>query len=328
MGEDRPLYLSNDVVKQLLDMRTAIRLAEEILLAMARGQVVWAEPKQFMLHVPGTHTKFKLKGCAFLDRRVAGFRVTGLNRTDAGVQVARERPTKYVLLSDPESGAFRAIIEEEWSYAARTAAAVGVAARYLARPESRVVGILGAGYMARVCLQALHEVLRLEEARVVSARRETRERFAREMGAELGLRVLPCDDPHDVVKGADVLVTASTAATPLVFEPWLEPGIFIYSLGEYQEIETKAYRACTKLIVDDWELCQLKVDIATMVREGTLNEADVYAHLHEIVAGQKPGRETREERIFVRSQGLTTQDVGFAHWLYEQARARGLGTPL
>ena len=81
-----------------------------------------------------------------------------------------------------------------------------------------------------------------------------------------------------------MLVTASSADELLVFDRWLRPGVFVYSMGEFQEIEAPAYLAADRFYVDDWEHCKLKVDIQTMLAEGSLTDDDVYADLGEVVA--------------------------------------------
>ena len=113
-----------------------------------------------------------------------------------------------------------------------------------------------------------------------------------------------------------------------MFDRWLRPGVFVYSMGEFQEIEAPVYRSVDRLYVDDWEHCKLKVDIQTMLADGSLTEDDVYADLGEVVAGLKDGRRAPEERLMLRSQGLVTQDIAIAYWLYQQAVARQIGQHL
>jgi alanine dehydrogenase len=324
------VYLADDDVRELLDVKQAIAIAEQTLLAHARDQVDWCEPRQIMLRPAGSDTVYKQKACALRDIGVAGMRVIGLNRTDEGIALALHHPSKYILLSDPATGLFFCIMEEHWSHAVRTGVCVAVAAKYLARPDSRVVGMIGAGFMAKATLLALQEaeLFPIEEVRVYSKRPSSREAYADEMRRRLGLNVVACDSPQPVCEAADVLVTASSAKELLVFDRWLRPGVFIYSMGEFQEIETSVYRRVDRLIVDDWEHCKLKVDIQMMLAEGSLTEADVYADLGEIVAGTREGRRSPTERLMVRSQGLVTQDIAIAYWLYEQAVARGRGQHL
>ncbi len=324
------VYLSDDDVRELLDVKQAITIAEQTLLAHARDQVDWCEPRQIILRPAGSDTVYKQKACALRDINVAGMRVIGLNRTDEGIALALHNPSKYILLSDPDTGLFFCIMEEHWSHAIRTGICVAVAAKYLARRDSRVVGMIGAGFMAKATLLALKEadLFPIEEVRVYSKRPHSRESYAEEMRHWLGLNVVACDSPQPVCEASDVLVTASSAQEILVYDRWLRPGVFVYSMGEYQEIETPAYRAADRFYVDDWEHCKLKVDIQSMLAEGSLSEADVYADLGEVVAGTKDGRRTADERLFLRSQGLVTQDIAIAYWLYQQAVAQGRGQHL
>jgi ornithine cyclodeaminase len=324
------VYLSDDDVRELLDVKQAIRIAEETLLAHARDQVDWCEPRQILLRPAGSETVYKQKACALRNINVAGMRVIGLNRSDEGIALALHNPSKYILLSDPDTGLFFCIMEEHWSHAVRTGVCVAVAAKYLARPESRVIGMIGAGFMAKATLLALREaeLFPIDEVRVYSKRPHSREAYAREMSDGLGLRVVACDSPQPVCEAADVLVTASSAKELLVFDSWLRPGVFVYSMGEFQEIEAPVYRSVERLYVDDWEHCKLKVDVQTMLADGSLTEDDVYADLGAVVAGLKDGRRAPEERLMLRSQGLVTQDVAIAYWLYQQAVARQMGQHL
>src|ERR687886_2698467 len=324
------VYLSDDDVRALLDVKQAIRIAEETLLAHARDQVDWCEPRQIILRPAGSDTVYKQKACALRDINVAGMRVIGLNRSDEGIALALHNPSKYILLSDPETGLFFCIMEEHWSHAVRTGVCVAVAAKYLARRDSRVIGMIGAGFMAKATLLCLKEaaLFPIEEVRVYSKRPHSRQAYAEEMSRWLGLNVIACDSPQPVCEAADVLVTASSAKEILVYERWLRPGVFVYSMGEYQEIETPAYLALDRFYVDDWEHCKLKVDIQDMLAKGSLTEADVYADLGEVVAGTKDGRRTPQERLLLRSQGLVTQDIAIAYWLYQQAVARQMGQHL
>ena len=324
------VYLSDDDVRELLDVKQAIAIGEQTLLAHARDQVDWCEPRQIMLRPAGSDTVYKQKACALRDINVAGMRVIGLNRTDEGIALALHNPSKFILLSDPDTGLFFCIMEEHWSHAVRTGICVANAAKYLARPDSRVVGMIGAGFMAKATLLALKEaeLFPIDEVRVYSKRAHSREGYAEEMRRWLGLNVVACDSPQPVCEAADVLVTASSASEILVYERWLRPGVFVYSMGEYQEIETATYRAVDRLYVDDWEHCKLKIDVKTLLAEGSLADEDVYADLGEVVAGTKDGRRTPHERLMLRSQGLVTQDIAIAYWLYQQALATGRGQQL
>lgn len=327
---DRPLlYLSDRDVRGILDARMAIEVGERTLIELANGGVDWCEPRQLQVSSPAYPTRIRAKSCVLRSRNVGGTRVFAINRTEAGRRVAAARPTRVVLLTDPESGALLAILDEQWSSAVRTGAGVAIAAKHLARREGRpVVAILGAGYVAETSLTALREVCDPSEVRIFAPPEGEREGYARKMSERLGLRVLPVGTPEEAVRGAVIICAATSAKEPFVRDEWLGPGSFVYSLGEFQELRTEAYLRTSKLIVDDWEQVKLKADIVELLARGVLSREDVYAELADVVAGRKPGRESNKERIIVRSQGLAPQDVAVAHAVYEIALERGVGLAL
>ncbi len=326
---DPVLYLSYRDVASLLDIATAIRISEDVLLEHAAGRVDWCEPRQLTLASPGfPNTTIKHKACALPGLGVAGSRVVGLNRTIEGKQAATQGPTKLIILTDPATAAILAIIDEHGSYALRTGAEVAIAVKYLARPDCHALGILGSGDMAVASLVALDAVCSPREVRVYSPTVTHREEYARRMTQELGLHVVPVATAEQAVRGCGIVCSATTAATPFVRDEWLDPGSLIYTMSPYQELETSAYQGTDKLVVDDWQQVKLEADIRAMLERGDIDEAAVYADFADLVSGRKPGRESPEERILARSQGLVTQDIAIAHWVYRTALERGIGQRL
>ena len=329
MGAGSLLYLSYTDVQQLLDMKTAIRLAEEALLEQAGGRVDWCEPRQMVLRSSAyPDTALKYKSCVLRGLGIAGSRIVGLNRTEAGKRVAAERPTKFILLTDPASGAFLAILDEHGSYAMRTGAGVAIAMKYLARPKCRRLGMVGSGDMAEASLLALMEVCAPEEIRVFSRTPAHRERFAEKMAARLGRQVVAVSTAEAAVRGCDIVCSATTATEPFIRDEWLDPGSTFYTMGEFQEAETTVYQNTSKFVVDDWEQVMLKVDLQALLKQGIITEQRVHADFAQLVSGQKPGRESDDERILIRSQGLVIQDIAIAHWVYRAALERGIGQTL
>lgn len=321
MGQDF-LYISNSDVRRLLTFAKAIRIAEDTLLAHARGEVIWGVPRQLELRPEGRGATFKVKGCYLRHLNVVGLRIVGVNRALMGYETPADYfPTKFIMLSDADTGRCLALVDEHWSHAVRTGACVAVAARYLVRPGSVQIGLLGAGYMARTSLLALREVRQIAAVRVYARTPDSRTRFAREMGEQTGLRIIAVERPEDAVRTMDVVVAATTTTQPFVSSDWITPGCFFYSMGEHQEADDRAYTGVDKFVVDDWEQVLIKSDMRALTAAGTVTRAHLYAELGEIVSGQKPGREHAAERIFFRSQGLVTQDVAIAEWLTRQVRA-------
>jgi ornithine cyclodeaminase len=136
------------------------------------------------------------------------------------------------------------------------------------------------------------------------------------------------ESTEEALKGADLVVSATTTSTPFVKDNWLSEGITIYSIGKHQEMENDVYKKADKFVVDSWEHCKNKSDLQRMLKEEFLSEKDLYAELPEILAGKKPGRQSDRERIFIRAIGLVNQDVAMADWIYHRALDVGVGTQL
>jgi ornithine cyclodeaminase len=240
------------------------------------------------------------------------------------------RASGLIVLNDPDAGVPLAVMDGTVISALRTGAVTGVAARHLARPGSRCAGLIGAGVQNRTQLMALRVALpHLQEAFIYDIRRSRSDAFAREMTDLLDLPVRVADDAETLVRKADVLVTATTTLKPIVRHGWLREGSFYAHISGY-ECEFAVIAAADKVVVDDWEQVKHRAaqTIAYMHQAGEFGDDDLYAELGEIVAGDKPGRESDAERIFFNPVGLGTEDVAVAARIYRTAQERGLGQPL
>jgi ornithine cyclodeaminase/alanine dehydrogenase-like protein (mu-crystallin family) len=325
-AENRLLYLSLKDTLDLLDPADVVRIAEETLLAHDAGAVIWSSPRMITLQGEPLQARFRAKLCAVTRLPAVGFRVVssipGSERLEGG-------PTRLVLLSDPETGEFRAIVDERWSFALRTGAGAAVAIKYLHGRDTTEVGLIGAGHMARGTIWTMKAALpNLARVYVTSRRAESRERLVEDLAGKLDVEIIPLATSEEVLSKADAVVVSTSAKEPFISESWLRPGCTIYSMGAQQELDTPSYRNVDKFIADDWGQVQLKADIVALAKRGEFGDADVYADLSEILSAKKPGRESRDERIFVRSEGLVTMDVALAHHLYTLALDRGLGQSL
>lgn len=327
MDTKRFLYVSNADVKRLLTPADAVTIARDVLAEHARGAIDWAKPRQTDLTVTGAPTWYKVKGCVLRDAGVAGFRVTGLNRTEEGYAVAAHRPTKNVLLSDPATGEFFAMVDERWGYGLRTGACGAVAVEALRNADARDCAILGTGHMAYGAALTVNEVLPLERLTVYSRNRERREAFARRLNDELGVAVTAAEDVESTVREASAVISATEATSPIVRYSWLAPGVVVYALGRFQEFDRECYERM-RMIVDDREQVTVCKEIRAWIDEGSFDPGMIEADLGEVLAGTAGTRDSPSDQFFVRSQGLVTQDVAQAYWVYQQALKNGLGVDL
>ena len=236
-----------------------------------------------------------------------------------------------LLINDAWTGVPLAIMDATLISAMRTGAATGVGAKYLARSESEVVALIGAGVQARTQLEALQATVPgLRRARAYDVRAETAHAFAVEMRAALGMDVQAVDTPQEAVEGADVIVTATVADEPIVKDAWVKPGSLFAHVGSYQEEEEAVVVNADMLVVDDWEtvLHRETPILAKMFLAGRLSEADIHADLGEIILGRKPGRRAESERIIYAPIGMGSEDVAVGWEVYRLAQEKGLGRRL
>jgi ornithine cyclodeaminase/alanine dehydrogenase len=231
-----------------------------------------------------------------------------------------------LILNDPDTGYPLAVMDCTWITAMRTGAATGVAAKYLARPDSRTAGILACGVQGRSNLEALACLFPLESVRCYDLHPEVAETFAHEMRAALGLEIKVVSAPADAVRGLDLVVTSGPILKhprPAIEAGWLAPGAFASPVDFDAYWQGGALRQIDKLATDDH--AQMRY-----YREGGYFQAtpEPYADLGELAAGLKPGRESASERTMSINLGIALDDMATAIRIYQRARALGLGMEL
>ncbi|HUC99008.1 MAG TPA: ornithine cyclodeaminase family protein [Candidatus Polarisedimenticolaceae bacterium] len=323
------LYLSNEDVKRVLDLGRAIEITEQALRDHSEGRVIWSTPEDLAIK-PEHGWQSWVTGCALSTEPVAGFRIRSIKAAGGSRDVSRapRGPRRILILSDREGGEIRAIMDEDWCHAVRTAAAATVACRVLARNGAATMAMLGAGDTARAAVPVMAKAFQLKEIRVTSRTPQSRQNYAREVGAEFGLNIRPVESTEEALSGADLVVSATTTSTPFVKDNWLGEGITVYSIGKNQEMESEFYKQADKFIVDSWAHCKNKSDMQRLLKEEFISEKDLYAELPDLLSGNKPARESDTERIFIRAIGLVNQDVALANHIYHSAAAKRVGTVL
>jgi len=327
MDEKGILYLSNEDVKKVLDLGRAIDITEQALRDHSEGRVIWSTPEDFAIK-PDKGWQSWVTGCALTS--VAGFRIRSIKAAGGSRDVSHppRGPRRILILSDREGGEIRAIMDEDWCHAVRTAAAATVACRLLARKNAATMAMLGAGDTARAAVPVMAKAFDLKEIRVTSRTPESRRAYADEVGKEYGLNIRPVESTEEALRGADIVVSATTTSAPFVQNSWLGDGITVYSIGKHQEMESAFYKKADKFVVDSWEHCKNKSDMQRMLKENYLSEKDLHAELPELLTGKKPARQSGRERIFVRAIGLVNQDIAMADHIYRRALEMGIGTHL
>jgi alanine dehydrogenase len=236
-----------------------------------------------------------------------------------------------IILIDPRNGAPLAIMDGTHITAMRTGAAGGLAAKYLARRDTKVVGFVGAGTQARTQLEALVVVYgKLDLVKVWSRTRESREKFVSEMKAAYeGLAdIVFVDRTEDAVRDVDVLVTTTPSRTPIVMNKWITEGTHITCIGAdapgKEELDPAILKRA-KIVVDDWEQASHSGEINVPLAKGIISRNNVWGDICEIAAGQKLGRTSEGEVTVFTSTGLAVQDAVTAKLAYDKAISKKIG---
>jgi ornithine cyclodeaminase/alanine dehydrogenase-like protein (mu-crystallin family) len=311
------LLLTEADVRSLLTMPIALEVVEESLRQQGNGELV--------LH---PRRRIKLPDNALLHYMAAGDPVRGY--IGMKLYTAVRGVARFVIpLFRSTTGEMAALIEADALGQLRTGAASGVATKYLANANARIAGIIGTGYQARTQLEAVAAVRRLVRIRAFGRDPERRAKFCREMSERIGVAVEPMNSGEEAVRGADILITA-TSATKVVLEgEWLTPGMHINAMGanwpQKSELDAAAVSRAGKIVVDSIE--QSKMEAGDLIQafgdEGSRWNA--VQELSQIVAGKVSGRASADQITLFKSNGIATWDLAAAVRVYELAVAQGMG---
>ena len=237
-----------------------------------------------------------------------------------------------VFLHDIESGALLSIMEGNYMGMVRTGAVSGVATKYMAREDTRTVGIFGAGWQARGQLAAVCAVRNIERIKVFSRSKEKRAEFSTLMEELLQTEVLPVLTAEDTVKDSDCVITATTAFEPLFSSDWLRPGMHINAVGGNflfkREISEATVASSSKKVVESIEQCKIEAgEFLPLIEKGRM-KWDELVELGDVVTGKVSGRDAQDEITLFKSVGIAAEDIAVAAHIYKVATGAGVGTKL
>lgn len=321
MKPSRLLYLSQDEVTAVgLTMIEIIEALEVAFREKGKGRTEM--PPKPGIH-PGSGDNFIHAMPAYIPALKA-----------AGVKWVSGFPENYkrglpyitglLILNDPETGLPISVMDCVWITAMRTGAASAVSAKYLARPESSVVGVLGCGVQGRTNVEALNALFPLKKVMAYDVNSEAVDRYVDEISSRFNLNVEPVTTPREAVTGCDLVVTAG----PILKEPhatiqagWLDEGTFA-SLVDFDSYwHPDAMGETTKFCTDDTQ------QLNHYQQAGYFQKIPpIHADLGELVTGQKQGRETSGEKTMTANLGLAIDDMAVAPVIFQKAVEKGVGT--
>lgn len=302
------------------DIRMAMAVAEKTLLAFEAHRVLFPE-KIVQIFDQSTQDRINCLPATLLDEKICGVKWVSVFPRNPVLHGAQNLSAIFVL-SEIEKGFPIAVMEGTLASNMRVAAMGGIAARYLAREDSEVIGFIGAGEQAKMHLLAMKAVRPgLRECRVAAKTAEEEQRFIAELSPLLSGMKFVAANTHGraAMDGADILVTATSAQAPLLKAEWMKPGAFYSHIGGWED-EYAVAAQCDKIVCDDWDTVTHRTQtLSRMYAEGLLAGADIHADLHELVSGHKPGRQSDDERIYFNAVGLAYIDVAIALAMYRRA---------
>ena len=318
------LALSRADVLELLTVRECIDVVEEAFRLHAQGRTLGPG----VLSVPATGGGFHIKAAGLVGDRAYFAAKSNGNFPDNPRRSGVPTIQGLVVLADADNGTPLAVIDSGSVTALRTAAATGVATRYLARPESRAATIVGCGIQGELQLAAIAAVLSLERAWVLDTDQARAEDMAARATARLGLKVEAANDLRAALAGSDVCVTCTPSRRAVVATADVHPGMFVAAVGAdahgKQELEP-ALMVRSTVVVDVLAQCVEIGELQHAVVAGLMTPADVHAELSDVVTGRRPGRTRADEVTIFDSSGTALQDVAAALAVYEKARRIGRG---
>jgi ornithine cyclodeaminase/alanine dehydrogenase-like protein (mu-crystallin family) len=305
------IYLSDEDVQQLLTVPECIDVLDDLFRQEAEGKV------QNISRVRARHgnASTTLMGGSVLGSEAYGIRHSSLT-----------------LLYNTESGRLDAALQPSALAWIRTGAASGLATKYMARPESSVVGIIGSGRQAVTQLQAVCAVRPIERVKAYSRSAENRERFAAEMQASLGIEVTPVESSQECVQGSDILITITNAREPVFDGNLLEPGMHINAAGANndtrQELDATTIRRADVIAVDNLEQARLECGELIAAAAGGTFQWERAIPFHAVVSGKVSGRPDGRSVTLFESMGIGIEDIAASAYVLRKAREQGLGQEL
>jgi len=319
------LFLSRQDIDAIITYEDVVAAVESAFRADGNGDM-YVPPKEIMDVAPGTaNSMFAMPGL-LRDIGVAGVKWTGFYP-----QNPDGLPTLWglvLLLSHMHNGQLFAILDATTITAMRTSGGHAVvAAKYLAKKDSKTLGILGCGAQGRSGILSFDRHFPLERIIVHDHSRERYDLIVHELGGQLRARLEWAENPEILAIQSDILLCATTSEEPLIKADWIQKGCFVAAMYAFNDIDPGLSASADKWVIghagsDRIEILELPVFL------GKIDPENVFATLGEIITGKKPGRQDDNERIVFTHMGMGSLDIAVGNHLVKKAREHGLGQVL
>ncbi|HKA19540.1 MAG TPA: ornithine cyclodeaminase family protein [Blastocatellia bacterium] len=320
------LILTHQEVEELLPVDECIPVMSEALSDLARGRTFL--PLRMVITPPGAAGDMAVMP-AYRSGDQAAYGVKVVCFFPGNPSKGLDSHQGSVMLFSGETGELLALMNASAITAIRTAAVSGAATKLLARENANELAIIGSGVQARAHLAAMACVRKIKRARVASLRFDNAKRFAAEFASRYSFPIEPVESVEQAISGADLIVTATTAETPILKLDWISAGAHLNVVGSSiprtREIDS-ATIAAASLFVDRRESTMNEGgDYLFALREGAIGPDHIKAEIGELLIGSKTGRTSDNEITIFKSLGLAVEDLASAGYLYQKAQKSNKG---
>jgi ornithine cyclodeaminase len=321
----KALILNHQQIRELLPITECIELMADALSALARDEVY--QPLRTIVRPPEARGLLGLMP-AYRAGEQGAFGLKAICVFPGNPAIGKDAHQGAVMLFSRDTGELLALMNASEITAIRTAAVSAVATRLLAREEAQELAIIGAGVQARTHLAALAAVRPIKRARVACRNIEHAVELAREMQSSFPIE--PVRTNEEAVRGADVIVTATSSLEPVINKEWISPGAHVNAIGTHspnsREIDS-ATMAAARLFVDRRESALNEAgDYLLAAQEGLITPDSIIGEIGDLLIGTKTGRTSATEITLFKSLGLAIEDVVTADYLYQKAQSQNAGT--
>lgn len=301
------------------DVKRAIEICENAFLEYAKGKVIFPD-KVSVVFDQDTQNRINCLPAGMISEQVYGMK---------WVSVFPENPEKrdlpnltaMILLSDLETGFPIAFMEGSLVSNLRTASVGAIAAKYLAKKDSEVIGFIGAGEQAKTHFLTMKSICpNIKVCKIASRTTRSEKLFVEQMkNFHPDVEFVMCSGDYEkAISDADIIVTAISAQEQILKADWIKEGAFYCHVAGLEDEFAVALKA-DKIVCDNWEVVKHRTQtISQMYKQGMLTDEDIYADLHELIKGDKCGRQNDTEFIYFNSVGMSYLDISLANWMYKK----------
>ena len=321
------LILDSSQVKQLLPVVVCIELMADALSALARDEVY--QPLRTIVRPPNARGLLGLMP-AYRGGDGGVFGMKAICVFPENPSQGKDAHQGAVMLFSRDTGELLALMNASEITAIRTGAVSAVATRLLAREDAHDLAIIGAGVQARSHLAAISHVRRIKRARVCAKNFDHAQQLAEESRTQYQFPVEAVRNNEEAVRGADIIVTATSSLEPVISKEWISPGAHINAIGTHspnsREIDS-ATMAVARIFVDRRESAVNESgDYLLAAKEGVVTPESIVGEIGELLIGIKPGRTSETEITLFKSLGLAIEDVVSADYIYGKAQSTRTGS--